>query len=233
MTDFSFVAQAAPFPRWLGPFSPARGIRSGFRVSGGQLGTWVTIDDERQFWPVVDGAGVRALTRVVRDHWRGGRILLLPNGYVVKPLQNDSDVGRRALVGRFEGAVRLERPDGGVFDFDRPGRLSAGDLWPGPTTTGVECTILSDGSLDGRWYHPTSQGREEIRLPLSPPDRRMASGFARARPGEVSARVRVTANGHVITNRQAADGSWASIYVGRIDIAAWPHQANWIGRAHR
>src|SRR5688572_111880 len=112
MTALAFRPESAAFPRWMGPFSPARGSYSGFRVRDGRLGTWVADDDERAFWPVVVGPGARMLVQLVWEQWGGGRVLLLPNGFVVKPLQRDDHVGKRVLIGRVSGPIVLVRPDG-------------------------------------------------------------------------------------------------------------------------
>lgn len=230
MTTFSFQAERSPYPRWWGPFSPARGTYSGFRFHYRQIGTWVENEHGREFWPLVDSPGVRALARLVLDHWRGGRVLLLPNGLVIKPLQGNDEVGRRVLIGRFQGPVVLKRPEGGVFDLSNPGKLAPGDPWPGPKTTGIECAIQPDGSLQCSWYHPTSWGRDEVREQLWGPERQLANGFRKARPQDSGGRVRVTANGHVITNRQESDGTWQALYVGRIAPESWPHRQNWMGK---
>ena len=42
------------------------------------------------------------------------------------------------------------------------------------------------------------------------------------------AMVNLTANGHVITNRQVP-GGWQSCYVGRIDGGQWPFTSKWVG----
>ncbi|MFG0316952.1 MAG: hypothetical protein ACF8XB_06755 [Planctomycetota bacterium JB042] len=181
-----------------------------------------------QFWVVRDGAAVRALTKVVLERWNGGRVLFLPNGRVVKPLQEEQKIGHRVLVGRFEGRVVLERPDGSLFDLAEPGRLEPGDVWPGPKTTGLECIMQSDGALDCTWYHPAAWGSEEILERLRGPDRSLAQGFRRARPGDGGGRVRVTVNGHVITNRRRRDGSWGAFYVGWVDPGSWPGWNEWI-----
>lgn len=230
MTTFSFVVERRPFSRWLGPFSPARGTYSGFRFHQRRLGTWVDSEQGCQFWPLIHSPGAELLSRTVLDEWRGGRILLLPSGLVIKPLQGDHEVGRRVLIGRFRGAVVLKRPEGGVFDLSNPGQLAPGAPWPGPRTTGLECTIQPDGSLVCNWYHPTSAGRDEVQECLHQPDRSLASGFRKSRPSDSIGRVRVTANGHVITNRQERDGTWVSLYVGRICPDSWPNRKEWIGK---
>lgn len=227
MSSFTFEPESQPFPRWMGPFSPARGTKSGFRFHQGRLGTWVSSEWGLAFWPVALSPGVRELTRLVRENWGGGRVLLLANGFVVKPLL-DIEVGQRNLIGRFSGPIVLERYGLPDFDLNEPGDLRPGDRWPGPKTMGLECAIQSDGSLRCDWYHPTTWGRDAVSEQLHPPDDVLARGFRAARPGGTAGRVRVTANGHVITNRQEPDGSWASIYVGRVDAGSWTTQDSWV-----
>jgi hypothetical protein len=228
MSEFTFRPERPPFPRWLGPFSPARGQYSGFRFHSRRLGTWLEGRHGREFWPVMDSGAVRTLGRLVLDHWHGGRVLLLPNGFVIKPLQRDGEVGKRVLIGCFSGPVRLERPAGDVFDLSMPGRLTPGQRWIGPKTTGLECVIQADGSLECEWYHPTNVGRESVREVVCGPDALLARGFRAARPRDPAGRVRLTANGYVITNRQDPDGSWVTLYVGRISVRSLLRRSTWI-----
>ena len=229
MSLFVFNPEQRPFRLWKGPFSPARGKRSGFRFHQGRLGTWVQNRSEITFWPIVDGQGVRRLSTLVRDKWGGGRVLLLPNGFVIKPLQDYNEVGERVLIGRFYGAIVLERHGQSTFDMRDPGAIRSGDPWLGPATTGLECAIKSDGSLVCYWYHPAPFGREKISEKLRGFDSSLARGFRKARPRDFSGRVRVTANGHVITNRQERDGTWLPVYVRWVDPELWPDWTNWIG----
>jgi hypothetical protein len=226
----NFEPEAKPFPRWMGPFSPARGTLSGFRLHQRELGTWVGDEAGRGFWSVREGAGAAAIANLVRSEWGGGRVLLLPNGFVVKPLQTDEEVGRRAIIGRFHGPVALETAHHGLFDLSDPGVLRPGDPWPGPRTTGLECAIQSDGSLACSWYHPTRLGRDEVSESLRTSDRVLAAGFRAARPGDAGGRVRITANGHVITNRQERDGAWTCLYVGFVDSSSWASWEHWVER---
>jgi hypothetical protein len=225
--SFLFQPAKRPFKRWMGPFSPARGTYSGFRFHDGRLGTWVEDDDIRGFWSIADGTGVRALQKLVIDEWGGGRVLFLPNGYLVKPLQKDNERGQRAFIGRFEGRVVLERPDGARFDLSAPG-TKAGRRWPGPQTTGLECYVGGEGVPTCTWYHPTEYGRDELEHPLAPRIPGLAAGFRACRPADTSGRIRITANGHVITNRQDGDGSWTTLYVGWINPASWDDWSQWI-----
>lgn len=222
--------QDVPLPRWMGPFSSARGTNTGFRFHQDRLGTWVVSGSNMAFWPVVDCQGARDIAALVRRLWRGGRVLLLPNGFVVKPLQHDTDIGQRLLLGRFKGSIRLEREDRPAFDMSNPGALTPGDKWFGPATTGLECVIQSDGLLTCTWYHPTRLGRDEVSAPLSGPNRSLADGFRLARPGNAIGRVRVTANGHVITNRSDTNGDLIAVWVGKVDTGLFTGWDKWIER---
>ena len=224
---FAFGPASDPLPRWLGPFSPARGTRADFRVVGGRLGVWVEDDFEISFWTVGSSPGISALESFVTRRWGGGRVLLLPDGKVIKPLQEDDEVGIRVLCGRFAGPLILEKPDETTFDFSGPGQ--AGGAWLGPRTTGLECTLSANGSLSCTWYHPTPSGRETHSYTVVPANPSLAIGFRKARPRETTGRVRVTASGLVLTNYQYFDGAWATRYVGRIDPSRWPSRPDWIG----
>jgi len=228
MNTFAFQPEPQPFPQWMGPFSPARGTSSGFRFHQGRLGTWVSDDSGRTFWPVVDNPGAQEIAALVTGKWGGGRVLFLPNGFVVKPLQPDEEVGQRMLIGRFHGAIVLERPGQRSFDLSKPGALRPGDPWRGPATTGLECAIRSDGALVCSWYHPTRFGRDDVSQPLRGPDPSLAAGFRAARPGDNGGGVRITANGHVITNRQDEPETWVSIYIGWVDPISWTDWTTWI-----
>ena len=155
-------------------------------------------------------------------------MFFLPNGYVIKPLQ-DFNVGRREIIGRFQGSIVLKRPGGQEFNLEEPGRLEPGSPWPGPKTTGLECVIRENGALNCTWYHPTLTGRDEITVQLSGPNRLLAAGFRKARPHDTGGRIRITANGHIITNSREQDGSWVALYVGLIDPRSLTGWQKWIG----
>lgn len=225
--SFSFDPADRPFPRWLGPYSPTRGTRPGFRFHGGCLGTWVEDEDGRAFWPVRRSVGVATLEKLVLNAFSGGRVLLLPDGSVVKPLQRDVERGHRVYLGEYAGDVVLDRPDGRAFSLEKPGRLKPGDRWPGPTSIGLECTIAANGSLSCSWYHPTAYGRDDETRRMTAANPLLAQGFRAARPGKQMGRVHVVAGGHVITNREIRSG-WQCVYVGRIDVDKWPYIDEWI-----
>jgi hypothetical protein len=231
MTEFRFEAVGPPFPKWLGPFSPSRGRYSGFRVLGGRLGTYVNDESGFNFWHARESTGVAALAGLVSRHWGGGRILLLANGLIIKPLQSADEVGQRVVAGIFAGPVILVKPDGGLFDMSSPRSLQPGDEWTGPGTTGLECVIKSDGSMSCHWYHPTETGRIQVSSLIHNPDSDLASGFRKSRGGAMGGRVRVTANGLVITNDSVTFGGWTRRYVGRISTDNWPIEDEWIREA--
>lgn len=230
MRPFVFKPLGPPFVRWMGPYTPGHGKHFGFRVRSGRLGTWVQSSEGNNFWPVRHCSGVRQLVEMVQRHWDGGRVLILPNGFVVKPLQGSEGTGIRALIGRCSGQIILSSPDDENFDLSNPGSVSPGDFWNGPNTTGLECAIQADGSLRCSWYHPAPYGRNTTCQVLRGPDPDLAKGFCAARPGTTGGRVRVTACGHVITNRQQNSGEWVPAYVGWIDPKEWTQWERWIAK---
>lgn len=229
---FTFIELESPFPRWLGPYSPARGTRHGLRVTGGQIGVYVQdrLAGESEFWTITDCEGSRKLHGVIREHFRGGRILILPNGFVIKPLQSYVERGERALIGRIQGAICFSGST--LFNLAKPDNLEPGDIWLGPDTIGLEGYFnTKNGHLSCRWYHPLEYGRDNESI-LIPDSAHLVDGFRKARPGSYGGRVHVTAYGHVFTKEKGNDMVWESYYVGRIDVSKWPRDSNWIVRNH-
>lgn len=223
-----FQELPSPYPKWLGPYSPSRGKRSGFRVRGCRLGAWVGDEWGASFWEASSSEGVERLSRIVTETWGGGRVLLLASGVVVKPLPTEADIGRRVVIGYYSGPVRLDRADGGTFDFSAPGQLEPGDLWPGPSGTGLECILHDDGTLSCTWRHPTSYGWDIETRELRYRDPALSRGFKAARPRDRAGRVRLTENGCVITKARNRNGDWESRFVAKIDPPALSEWRNWI-----
>lgn len=217
-----------PYPKWLGPYSPSRGTKAGLRVRGRRLGVWVGDDFGASFWQVELSQGAERLSKIVTDTWGGGRVLLLASGLVVKPLQNDSDRGRRVVVGYYSGPIRLNRADGGIFDFSDPGQLEPGDPWPGPSSTGLECILDDTGALSCVWRHPSRYGWDFERRALRRSDQKLALAFRAARPFDRAGRVRLTENGCLITKARSRDGDWNCRFVAKIDPPALSDWSEWI-----
>jgi hypothetical protein len=221
-----FIPEKTPFPYWMGPYSPARG-KAGFRIKNGQLGAWINTDEGRAFCVAQDTEGVSSLTRLVKHHWHGGRLLFLPTGIVVKPHQNEDEAGLRVVVGRYEGGLKL-KTERGLFDLSNRGH-TPGSEWHGPGMVGLECTIKSDGSLETSWQQPTDYGQEQYREKITRANATLTAGFKKARPYDSGGRVRVTVCGHVITNRETRDG-WKAFYVGKLEASQFEKWDKWIQR---
>ncbi len=220
----------SPFPRWVGPYGVARGKRSGFRFHQGRLGVWVmSASGLREFWTAESSPGAKAIEQLVRMHWGAGRVLFLPDGYVTKPdPQNECT---RYLVGRIDGPMTLERPDGSRFDLSPVRHLLPGGPWLGPRTTGIESTIDSTGRLECEWELTLPSGRLKQTCPIWGPDPILAAGLRAARPDQGSARVRVQLGGAVITMQEDDDKDglgWHPRFVGCIDSAKWGFEPSWV-----
>lgn len=222
---FEFRPAVGSPPRWLGPYSPAWGTKAGFRVRNGRLKTSHVMRFGYEDWPVADCEGTRDLERYVVRHWDGGRVLILPDGKVIKPLQDDEEAGERVLIGVVRGTICLQDPD---FNLSSRGSLKGGDPWLGPTTTGLDCKLDDEGSLSCTWKRLAAWGYTAHSDCLLGPNPVLAIGFRRARPGVTSGRVRVTAHGIVITNRDDGDRTPNWRFVGQIDPTTWPTKPGWI-----
>jgi len=229
MTTIQIELEKKPFRRWMGPYSPARGLQHGLRFHRGDLGVWHGSATDKTFWPVEESGAISRLTRLVMQTWGGGRLLFLPNGYIIKPLPGgDDERGKRVIVGRFSGPVVLSPDEGDDLDFTAPPAPRAGARWDAPNTVGLECVLESDGSIRCDWYHPDNYGRLETTCQLCGPSASRARSFQAARPGETSGRVHVTPNGHVTTNCQIRSGVWEARYVCFIDPTKLGDWSHWI-----
>ncbi len=213
----NFAPYTTPFPSWLGPYTPARGTTSGFRVKNGKLGAWVYSDEGGQFWSANQTSGTERLEKLVKQHWRGGRIMFLPCGYVVKPLQDEDERGMRVVIGEYKGEFLLSYGREKI-DFSQGSEFVPGSEWSGPKSIGLECTFRIDGSISTNWYQPSDFGREEYTERIAEADKEFISIFRRVRPYDSIGRVRLTIGGHVITNKETP-GGWKSFYVGRLDTS--------------
>lgn len=226
---FFFTPEPKPFRLWLGPFVAARGWTADFRVRSKKFGAIVRTTNGERFWSAVETRGLKQMTALVCANWSGGRVLLLPDGHVVKPLQEEDERGRRVLIGRYRGAFALRKTDGSQFDLGTADDYQPGSPWLGPSSIGLECKIQEDGSLHCTWWQHLSHGAFERTMQVCGPDRELFRGFRAARPGMTRGRVLVTISGHVITKNEIESNDWRSVYVGRIDLKNWIHDPSWIG----
>jgi hypothetical protein len=226
MSELRIEVEKKPFRRWLGPYSPARGMQHGLRFHKGELGVWHGDATGKAFWSVAQNPSVDRLSRTVIQTWGGGRLLFLPNGYIIKPLPGDDERGRRVLVGTFTGALVMTTDDGDELDLSDPPDPRAGARWEGPNTIGLECVMESDGSIRCDWYHPSDYGRTGDSIVLVGPSAARARSFRAARLGESSGRVHFTPNGHVTTNYQIRPKVWESrsvCFVNPDDLEDWSY----------
>lgn len=229
MKELHFEPDSPPFRYWLGPYSVRRGNNSGYFIRGGIgngcLQTQVQDDISLETWVVVSN-GVHNLVELVQREFNGGGgISILPNGFVIKPLQDETESGWRQIIGQIHGTLVLRTSDDSLFDFSNLEELKPGDDWVGPKTTGLECTIRENGSLDCKWLRQTKFGEEEVEKKLRGQDSKLRAGFLKARPLDSGGRVRVQASGHVFTNRKVGYHRWRAIYVGYIAPETW--KCNW------
>ncbi|HXF52180.1 MAG TPA: hypothetical protein VNM43_10910 [Dehalococcoidia bacterium] len=192
----------------------------------GRLGAW----HHWQFWPLLETPGVRALRELVSTFWGGGRILLLPWGDVVKPLQDDQDIGKRVLIGHYSGSIVFDRPEGRPLELGVDTPTDPGAPWDGPHHVGLECTIDPTGTLACTWYHPSRLGWSGVRHRLWGPDSALARGFRKARPYHSGGRVHVLPGGIVVTMVQRG-ANWEARVVGRIDPAQIEIKIGWLAEA--
>lgn len=220
---FTFMPLTEPFPYWTGPYSPARGNTSGFRVRNGRLG--VCVGSERNFRVVEESGGVLELAGLVRRNWGGGRVLFLPSGHVIKPLQEEVERAQRKIIGHYSGGFGFSN-NGVHLDFSPSSNFTPGERWQGPTTIGLECTIeVGGGCLTTGWIEPAELSDEEHEVEIGR-DRCLASVFKRCR-GDTTGRVRITVGRHAITNKKVR-GEWRCWYVGQADPSLFIGWDRWI-----
>ena len=227
MSDLEIEVEDAPFPDWMGPYSPARGMQHGLRFHGGELGVWSNTPTGKEFWTVQRNGSVDRLVRSVMQTWGGGRLLFLPNGYIIKPLPGADERGKRVFVGSFEGSVVLVDSDGMEFDLSSPSNQKPGGIWNGPTTLGLECAFEADGSLRCDWNHPDEYGGTEVSHHIVGGNAGRVRSFRVARPGESTGRVHISANGMVTTNCKVGSG-WQTRFVCYVDPDSLDDWSHWL-----
>jgi hypothetical protein len=218
MSELEIEVARKPFTRWWGPYSPRRG-RMGLSLRGGEITVREPASDGTgdAEWILMGGSSVDRFIRAVSAEFGGGRLLFLPSGHIVKPCNTEDETCIRMLVGTYRGSLCFEGPDGDEFDLADPCCGGSGEEWTGPNTIGLECVLKEDGCLQCEWKHPEGLYSNACIFGPSPA---LASGFRKARPGDVSGRVHVTAHGHVYTKWQAGYGRWRCSYVGTVDPRA-------------
>lgn len=95
----------APHPKWHGPYSVVPGRSSGLRVRRGAIEAQLWRNGYAETWVIDDSQGNRSLIATVQATYGGGRLLLLPNGAVIKPVASSSE-GERRLLGHWWGRSR-------------------------------------------------------------------------------------------------------------------------------
>lgn len=229
MAGFVFRPRSGPFPEWSGPFTPSTGKRKGYRVLYHGFGAYVSNRYGSEFARVLECPGLEPLMHLVRRQWGGGRLLILPNGMVVKPHQDrEDDRVNRSLLGSISGSIVLGLWNGSRLDLARLDHLTAGDRWPGPDGGHLSCKINPSGALRCTWYHPTTVGRDYVEHELRGADRALAEAFREARDGATAGRVQVCYGGYVITRGSSWAGTSECRYVGRIDPDDMGDWETWI-----
>ena len=157
--------QQKSFPYWKGPYSPARGVDTGIKVKDGEIGAWCYSSNNLEFFSFEQSPGSKELKKCVSKNFGGGgRIVILPNGFVIKPLADET--GYRKLIGKIEGEIEISL-DSGIFSFGPNVTLKSGSIWKGPYGGGLECKVLEDGSIMSSSKEPHELGKIEAEFQLT------------------------------------------------------------------
>ena len=239
MVDFTFIPSASPHPLWHGPYSPVPGRSNGLRVRRGTAEALLHRGGYSETWVIENSPGARALVESVYIAYGGGRLLLLPNGAVIKP-SPWSNEGERRLVGSWSGRFTLVSPSGlrlctsdpkiMVKPVGTPRRLiRSGDDWPGPSSQGLRCRIDPSGALFARTWHASHWGRTEVDFPIAPGDVMRALSYRLAGGHTSGGSVRLLEGGHLVMPTHDADGGLAR-YVGYVPPFQLPSISVWSNR---
>jgi len=233
---FEFTPNPNPHPLWHGPYSPVPGRSNGLRVRRGTAEALMRRGGYSETWAIEDSPGARALVESVYIAYGGGRLLLLPNGAVIKPTPWSNE-GERRLVGSWSGRFTLVSPSGlrlctsdpkiMVKPVGTPRRLiRSGDDWPGPSSQGLRCRIDPSGALFARTWHASRWGRTEVDFPIAPGDVMRALSYRLAGGHTSGGSVRLLEGGHLVMPAHDADGGIAR-YVGYVPPSQLPSISAW------
>jgi len=211
---------ARRFKRWKGPWKARRGKTSGSTVVGGRFRAYLQDPDVAEYWVAVQTPGIQKIQRTVVNYWTGGKVLISPGGWAIKPLA--SDPSTRYVLGKVEVPLKYKTSTGETFDMGNHG-VKPGAPWPGPYA-GTECVLHSDGSL----MSEVNEDDVNYDVDVYPPSPELARAFNVARPTTSAGRVLVTEGGLVLTKREDAWGDWRSCYVGTLDLNRWVMEDSWI-----
>ena len=222
----SFTFHNAEPKLWTGPYGRIPGESTVFHVrTDSRKGqSWpmaiLSRDGDQGFCWAADGPGVRDLVKAVikgksfLGGGGGGEFLINEFGQVLVPASAGD--GRRAYVGRIEGALRLENPfePGEVIDLSDDAGLECGDTWPMPYV-GCQYNLAAGG-----WIYTTLETRDGPTFPrLRANGDYLIRSLRGLRPYGAT-RFIVNPCGIVATKRH--DGfEWEAVYVGRLRHGAW------------
>ena len=165
-----FIPVKFPIPYWTGPYSPAAGVKTGTKVKFGYAGAWCDTKVGLKFRTFEKSEGADLLSKLVINEFNGGgRIVILPNGYVLKPENDDDAVGYQRLIGKIEGdiifpLIKENFKLGPAIEFE------LGSKWEGPLGGAVKCTVGDDGAIHTSWSVPCETGAKEYHKQLTEPN---------------------------------------------------------------
>ncbi len=213
-----------PLP-WYGPYSPARGTNSGFRIRNRRLGIYTNDDSEP--WLAKQTNGVRELEQQVIERYGGGRILFLPSGHVIKP--DSGGTGHRSVIGKYKGEFSILGRENGIIDFSS--EFEPGSRWLGPNNSiGLECQLeVAGNGLQTEWYIPRNYGRDNNHEEIAIVNPNITHMFEECRPNIAQGRIQLLIGGHIITKTQEGYSNWVTYYIGRIDLSQFNDWEQHIG----
>ena len=236
VTVFQFTPLGFPYPLWHGPYAVVPGRSNGMRVRRGAIEAQLWRNGYCETWVIDDSPGARSLVALVQASYGGGRLLLLPNGAVIKPVPRSSE-GERRLLGHWWGSLTLVSPFGQRIctteanvlahaRSDSPRSIRPGDPWPGPATTGLRCRLDPSGSLFARTWQASQWGRTEVEYPIAAANSLLSMCYRLAGGHGSGGSVRLLEGGHVVMPYHDTDGGMAR-YVGYVLPSSLPSISDW------